>query len=551
MNAVEGSNGDQLGADVPAASDDVSYLTRVLGSSFVNWVLADPATALTEGQLQVASQLAAVLRANISRQPELPVEHIIPLLASYNQASGTTLINYAYQLSGGVIPSAAEVPDDPLLSAFLAFGVECYGEMLLPAGPFRGIGPDFHNYARTQVGKALVEAIIAEGIFPSMPDTDYATVDSVAADYLRSTMPGHFAHGLISSSWKSATFQYGTPSLPQLLEHIPDVLAQLRTYLAGQPTAVPAIASFTGARLPEGTEVSGSWGRLRPARAEDHPPAVKHLADKRTTTTTEAGQIVEISDAGDIIFESTVHVQFQLSAEGSSWTGRTIESFDDVIDRVRLAFALAVTRQTRPVMFCMWMNALFPTGCLDPRPLTDTRYMAPRVPTLLTEEEAETWKRWIDVLMTADVSRLKVAITRTLRAVTERLDPQDRLIDAVIAWESLFGASNESTLRVSASLARMLHPGGDPRVAAQESYRKIYQARSDIVHANETKTTSGQIEEYGRSAVDASLQVLPLLLTTHSHLLSVKSSTRSILVLLGSEAADPSDSAGSQSSASG
>jgi hypothetical protein len=40
--------------------------------------------------------------------------------------------------------------------------------------------------------------------------------------------------------------------------------------------------------------------------------------------------------------------------------------------------------------------------------------------------------------MSVDMVNLKIAMTRTLRAMTERRDPYDCLIDAVIAWESLF-----------------------------------------------------------------------------------------------------------------
>jgi hypothetical protein len=172
---------------------------------------------------------------------------------------------------------------------------------------------------------------------------------------------------------------------------------------------------------------------------------------------------------------------------------------------------------------------------MDPRPFTDPNFMAMRIPTLLSDEEIASWRRWINIMMAEDMSHLKVAMTRTLRAMTERRDPYDRLIDAVIAWESLFGGSTESTLRVSASLARMMHPAGQDREVAGELYRKIYGARSDIVHANRTNTTIGKIEEYGRTAIDVSLKIMADILTTHKALLPLKSSTRSTRVLLGAD----------------
>jgi hypothetical protein len=525
---------------LPNASNNIDYLQRLLGSAFVDWVLAEPTGTPTRAQLGVASDLAQILHHKISLRPELPIEHIIPELASYHKPSGTTLINYARQCAGGISQSVEEVPGDRLLSAFRAFAVECYGEMLLPGGPFRGSGPDFHNYVRTQSGKDLVNAILDDGIFPRGPDVDYSDLDSNTADHVRSQIPGSFASGLMRCAWNLAKIRHGTPSFAHLLEQLPVAVKQLRSFLHGKPTAVTAIASLTGARLPPDVEISGSWGRIRSARPEDHPPALRQLADKRTVTTTESGDHIEISDAGDIVIEASVRVKFEMGEDGNSWSARQVDDFGDIIDWIRLAFTLAVARPARPVIYCMWATTLFPIGNMDPMPFTDPNFMAMRVPTLLSTEEITSWRHWINVMMAADMTNLKIAMTRTLRAMTERRDPYDRLIDAVIAWESLFGGNPETTLRVSASLARMLHASGQEREAAQRNYSKIYGARSGIVHANHDSLKSlkfGQVEEYGKNAIDVSLEVIARILTTHQDLLALDSRARSLRVLLEADGA--------------
>jgi Apea-like HEPN len=126
-------------------------------------------------------------------------------------------------------------------------------------------------------------------------------------------------------------------------------------------------------------------------------------------------------------------------------------------------------------------------------------------------------------------------MTRTLRAIAERRDTYDRLIDAVIAWESLFGAVTDSTLRVCGSLARLLHDTDADREAGYNRYKKVYDARSKIVHANSKQPELAEVEAYGRTAIDASLKVIEKLLTTHLSLLSLESSQRSQQVLLGGE----------------
>jgi Apea-like HEPN len=521
--------------DAARPDDDVIYLRSLLEDPFVEWVLANSSTVLSAAQLEVARVLSSRLKQYSAENPNVPIGLTASSLAHYYEPSGTTFINYCRRYAGGSIEVSMGSSGDSLLSALLAFGAECYGELLLPTYLGRS-GPDFHHYVKTDVGKRVVQAIYDEGIFPLGDQSNYnAPPGDIASDYIRSLVPGRFASGLIWCAWNLAKLDVGNPTLAQLAAKIPIALKQLQSCFSGQVTQVTAIASLTGVRLPDDTEISGIWGRLRSARPEDHPASLRQFVDKRTITTTEAGDSIEISDAGDVILETNVSIQVHVNDDGSGWRSEGVGDSDDLIDKVRLAFALAVTRPAKPIIYTMWATTLFPFGSLEPFPLTDPQFMAARTPTLLSADEVDAWQRWISIIMAADMSRLKVTMTRTLRAMTERRDPSDRLIDAVIAWESLFGAVNESTLRVSASLARLLHPPGEGREAARKTYQSVYQARSDIVHANNTKTTIAQIDEHGRTAIEASLKAMTLLLTTHNKLLSLKSSTRSTQVLLGDD----------------
>lgn len=522
--------------DADYRDNDVAYLRSLLGGVFVDWILAvSRGEELSRTQLEAAQALASVLRGYAVKNPGIPVAHMASWLAFYHESSGTTFINYCRLHAGGTIEELTSSSSDRLLTAVLAFAGECYGELLLPNDRHGGV-PDFFHYAKTEVGRRVVQEIYDEGIFPVGSPSDYVgDPDDTAADYFRSLRPGSFASGLIWCAWNLAKLEGGIPTPTQLESKIPIALEQLRSSFSGQVTRVTAVASLTGARLPEGALISGPWGHLRPARSDDHPFRLRALADRRTITTTEAGDQVEITDAGDIILETSISIQVHVGDDGNSWQSESMDDLGELIDKVRLAFALAMTRPTKPIIYTMWTTAILPMGNMEAFPLTDPQFMAPRTPTLLDTDEVASWKNWIDVITAVDMSRMRVAMTRTLKAMTERRDPSDRLIDAVIAWESLFGAVNESTLRVSASLARLLHSTGEARETAQKAYQKIYQARSDIVHANETKTTVAQIDEYGRTAIDASLRALSLMLTTHNRLLSLKSSARSTQVLLGDD----------------
>ena len=337
---------------------------------------------------------------------------------------------------------------------------------------------------------------------------------------------------IVGAAWDLAKLRTPVPTVEALLRFLPDALRTARSLLRGRPTQVTSVVSLTGIRLPEGTEISGTWGRIRPVRAEDHPSFLKPKVEKRTTTTTEAGDQIEISDAGDVIFEASIAMTMKINRDGykMSWSTSSPEEVA-ITDRLRLAFALTVKRETRPVLLVAWQKTIMP---LVGSPVfdMDPQFMASRVPTLLSTAECTEWESWINVVMAADLSAMSVAVTRTLRAQTERRDASDALIDAVIAWESLFGAVTESTLRVSASLARLLHPSGPEREQARNRYRTIYDHRSKIVHGTRIKFTPEQIQRDSWAAIDASFESIRMLLATRSDLLMLGSAERSMQILL-------------------
>ncbi|GAA1545106.1 HEPN domain-containing protein [Nocardioides humi] len=79
--------------------------------------------------------------------------------------------------------------------------------------------------------------------------------------------------------------------------------------------------------------------------------------------------------------------------------------------------------------------------------------------------------------------RLDIALTRIIRASSERRDPVDVLIDAVVAWENMFGSKTETTFKVCAAISWLLEPDDrTKRLAMFNKAKTIYDARSDVVH---------------------------------------------------------------------
>jgi hypothetical protein len=65
----------------------------------------------------------------------------------------------------------------------------------------------------------------------------------------------------------------------------------------------------------------------------------------------------------------------------------------------------------------------------------------------------------------------------------------ETLIDAVIAWENLCGATPETTFRTTASLSWLLEPDASKRRELRTRLGKVYGARSQIVHGQATETS--------------------------------------------------------------
>lgn len=515
--------------------EEAAYLRRQLGDAFVYWILGDLDDELSPQQVDVALTISAMLRKGISDQPGIPIGLVAKSLVFYRAEWGTTSINHFRQHAAQAQPTSYARSGDQLLDSLIDLAIEGYGEMLLPTYPFDS-DLDWGHYFRTSEGRNVVAAMRNEGGFLFAADDNAAESEAEGPfnDIHRSFEPLLYACRIINAAWGLAKLKASVPSLDELVDKLPDTLSGARSLLRGESTQIIAVSSFTGIRLPEGTEIVGNWGRIRAARAEDHPSLLKPMLERRTMTTTDAGEHVEITDAGDVIFEARIAMKMRINrdADQMSWSTSTREDIPGQVDRVRLAFALAIRRDAWPVLIPTWHKIIMPLIGNGPSSYSDPQSMASRVPILLSLDEIASWESWIDVVMAADLRQLNLAITRTLRAQTERRDRSDALIDAVIAWESLFGAITESTLRVSASLARLLHAAGAERELARSRYSKIYERRSKIVHGARTKTTAEQIDEDSRTAIYVVLEVIRVLLTKRSDLLPLESAERSMRILM-------------------
>jgi hypothetical protein len=111
--------------------------------------------------------------------------------------------------------------------------------------------------------------------------------------------------------------------------------------------------------------------------------------------------------------------------------------------------------------------------------------------------------------------------------------PADRLVDAVIAWENLFGSDTELSFRITASMAWLLEPSSiDDREALQTRLKGIYTTRSKILHGSVVDPRTVNAQSY--DALDLAVVTLAALFRDRPDVLGLPDgAARSNRLLIG------------------
>jgi hypothetical protein len=313
----------------------------------------------------------------------------------------------------------------------------------------------------------------------------------------------------------------------------------VRSALTRQPgIEVAARMAFTGVRLPDAGPYSFGGITVRAVDEQDRQYIPHGLAGQLAGTDAE-GNTVVVDYSGDVVAETSIPYLLRFRAadpDGVSDFPRDVlaarSRADELGQRLRASLLLAVTRDHRVQILASWQSVDDPLEYIPSMAWHDPRQAVGLMPTQLTEEEVSQWQAWFGLLGAPGAERIGIALSRVLRAVGERRDPVDVLIDAVIAWENIFGSSQgESTLRVTASIARLLEDDAAKRDALRSRLADIYKLRSKAVHGN------GQPKDTELSlcydALTYSIQTLRKILQHRPDLLDHKDGTgRSLRLLL-------------------
>jgi len=138
----------------------------------------------------------------------------------------------------------------------------------------------------------------------------------------------------------------------------------------------------------------------------------------------------------------------------------------------------------------------------------------------LTEGEEIRLHDWAELVEHRYDPVIRIAVRRTISALLERTAAEDSLIDAVIALENLFGhgETSEVSFRVTAALTLLLEPDPAKRLALRSELKKMYDARSVVIHGS-TVTGQTSLSELKERAIRTAVEALRVLFAERPHLI--------------------------------
>jgi hypothetical protein len=295
--------------------------------------------------------------------------------------------------------------------------------------------------------------------------------------------------------------------------------------------------AFAGVRLPSQGPYDFDGLVLRQVDARDQEYVPKHLMGQLAGTDA-LGNTVMIDYSGDVVAEMEVPYAVRILEHGQDdflpfpEDILKINNIEERSQRLRISLLLALGREHRVQIVPSWQSIDDPLEHVMSQGWSDPRQAVGLMPTQLTEQEMTAWKEWYDLLGTSGAERVDIALSRIIRAVAERRDPVDVLIDAVIAWENLFGSSQgELKLRITASMARLLADDPKDRLELRKKLGRIYDLRSQAVHGS-GKPKPAEIALCSE-ALDYAIRIVKVVFKKRPDLLEDKEGTdRSMKLLL-------------------
>ncbi|AUG79303.1 hypothetical protein CFP65_4562 [Kitasatospora sp. MMS16-BH015] len=499
------------------SADVISWVRSVVGVQISSYLLAcsegelqefaESRAELSPGRIAVVANLAE-LRVRIAADaPGVDEAQVAPLFL-FAFSEGRTVARRLHDAAAATEAPEAVVADGPAQVAdpveetadevVREIALDLYGAFLLPPEipDVPGLGFNgavvrgfFGHPARERLDDLLMQDAAVAKVFAGPGVSGFGP-----AGYVRTNAgSGGELHlnGLVRAALDRAWDHGLQPPVPTgFSAAAADELRSMLAILRKENKTATARVHLTGVLLPEECELELAEVRIRATTDSEYRQAPGGIRGKLSGTVGD-GEPVVIDYSGDIALEIPYPYVFNTKPPKNdtdfSWLEQNNpgETIQQVLTRVRFALLLAVKReQARVQVVPAWQILRDPLAEAQSMTWWDNRSTG-LTPIRLTREEADAWAHWYGRLKTPGIEKIDLGIRRVLRALSERRDPADVLVDAVIAWENLFGTKDgEPTFRITMCLATLLESDVAERGALRTELAKIYDLRSKIVHGS-------------------------------------------------------------------
>lgn len=463
---------------------------------------------------------------------------IVRFLAQAAPGDPSVATSMRQRVVGGEISLDGE---DDMERALIALAVDAYPACLLPIRS--ALSPEIQNYGpsigmwlfRHPQSRVFADAVLNDDTLQNAFEDDRELADETPS-MLRNTLDSNdlqaslLAELLLQSAWRKLITHELTRDA--FVAAAVEQLRLVRDVFAGKLRTLTAKFAFTGILLPPGQKLELSDGLIR-ATSEAERRFVPASLRSKHILRDASGAYPIINNDGDVVLEHALSYKMQERPFFRPQVVIPRLAMAQSIMRLRYSLMLAVKREYRVHLIQTWRAYDVPLKVGFVLSWDDPQQGPAFRPTQLTSAEAEAWREWYETFKKPHVVKIELALTRILRAISERSDPSDVLIDSVIAWENLFGTKEgEPTFRVTMCLAKLLEQTPEARVELRTRLAKIYALRSKIVHGG------GELrdDEWPRcsEALEIAIRAVEVLLTTREDILKLPDGAqRGTTLLLG------------------
>lgn len=302
-------------------------------------------------------------------------------------------------------------------------------------------------------------------------------------------IPDVLAAAMTESAVRTLYFEGIDIELSTLGPEIDRAIRRLSHALEGAPVESVEVIGLSGIRLEAGVEIDTPWGRIV-AAAEPARTAASNSAFAQTT---------------HAILVRSIGNGLKLHAKAPEFP-TAVSTASDVQDwRVLLLFSLRLALGPIRNLGASYTFVSEVNPFVAGQGATWSLRLDWGSPLPIDAAAAREIEEWSTIVAENHVPSMDVS-ARRLALLDPSRDASDRLIDAVIAWENLFGSSSETTFKVTGSLAKLLCAEPEQRQNERKRMSAIYSLRSKIVHGAATR--AGSVDSSADEALEVAIRGL-------------------------------------------